>query len=212
MRFQDDGEDLSMPAISIRLAFVLVLLAFRVAWSQDTGEPRESRPNILFIMTDQHRWDCLGANGNSLIKTPELDRLAKTGANFTHCFVQAPVCVPSRASFFTGRYPHSHRNRVNYTPLDRGEVLMQARLKEAGYATASVGKLHYHPPTAQEAKRTGFDFVELHDAVRPLDQYSDYVAWRKANDPQRDIYYRALAKSIPPGRNPFRQAIDQKYS
>lgn len=201
-----------MPAISIRLALVLVFLTCRATWSQDAADSRESRPNILFIMTDQHRWDCLGANGNSLIKTPELDRLAKTGANFTHCFVQAPVCVPSRASFFTGRYPHSHRNRVNYTPLDRTEVLMQARLKQAGYATVSVGKLHYHPPTAQEAKRTGFDFVELHDAVRPLDQYSDYVSWRKANDPQRDIYYRALAKNIPPGRNPYRQAIDQKYS
>jgi len=170
------------------------------------------RPNILFIMTDQHRWDCIGANGNPLIKTPNLDRLAAAGANFTHFFVQAPVCVPSRASFFTGRYPHAHRNRVNYTPLDRNEVLMQSRLRDAGYATASVGKLHYYPPTSLEAKRTGFDFVELHDAVSPLDRFSDYVAWRKQHDPQSDTPYRALAKEIPPGKNPFRQAIDQKYS
>ena len=110
-----------------------------------------NRPNILFIMTDQQRWDCIGANGNRLIKTPHLDRLAAEGANFTHCFVQAPVCVPSRASFFTGRYPHSHRNRVNYTPLDRREVLMQSRLHEDGYTTASVGKLHYYPPNVTEA-------------------------------------------------------------
>ncbi len=171
-----------------------------------------SRPNILFIMTDQQRWDCLGANGNSIIQTPNLDRLAKQGANFTHCFVQAPVCVPSRASFFTGRYPHSHKNRVNYTPLDRREVLMQARLRKAGYATASVGKLHYYPPTPQEAERTGFDFVELHDAVPKLKQYSDYSLWRKANDPQKNIDHRALAKNIPSGENPYRQAIDIKYS
>ncbi len=176
------------------------------------AERQVSRPNILFIMTDQHRWDCIGANGNRLIKTPNLDRLAAEGANFTHFFVQAPVCVPSRASFFTGRYPHSHRNRVNYTPLDRGEVLMQSRLRKAGYATASVGKLHYHPPNVTEAKRTGFDFVELHDAVRQLDRFSDYVTWRSSNDPQADTYHRALAKDIPDGKNPYRQAIDQRYS
>ena len=133
---------------------------------------REPRlPNILFIMTDQHRWDCVGANGNRLIKTPNLDRLAAGGANFTHAFVQAPVCVPSRVSFFTGRYPHTHRNRVNYTPLSRSETLLQARLKAAGYTTASVGKLHLHPPTAEEARRTGFDFVELHDGVPSLDRF-----------------------------------------
>ena len=171
-----------------------------------------AKPNILFIMTDQHRWDCLGVNGNERIKTPNLDRLASEGANFTHFFVQAPVCVPSRASFFTGRYPHSHRNRVNYTPLERSEVLMQRRLHDAGYATASVGKLHYHPPTMVEAKRTGFEFVELHDAVPQLDRFSDYVAWRESHDPQFEIRYRATAKDIRPGKNPFRQAIDEKYS
>ncbi|MGZ0174089.1 MAG: sulfatase family protein [Planctomycetales bacterium] len=169
-------------------------------------------PNILFIMTDQHRWDCTGANGNKQIRTPNFDRLAAEGANFTHAFVNAPVCVPSRASFFTGRYPHSHRNRVNYTPLDRSEILMQARLRDSGYATASVGKLHLYPPTVAEAKRTGFDFVELHDAVGPLDRFSDYVAWRKEHDPQAKISYRAYAKDIEPGKNPFRQAIDDKYT
>ena len=175
-------------------------------------QAQTERPNILFVMTDQHRWDCLGANGNELIKTPHLDALAAEGANFTHFFVQAPVCVPSRVSFFTGRYPHSHKNRVNYTPLDRSEILMQARLREAGYQTASVGKLHYHPPTAAEARRTGFDFVELHDAVSPLDPFSDYVAWRKQHDPQTNVGYRALAKNVPDGKNPFRQAIDEQYT
>ena len=170
-------------------------------------------PNILFIMTDQQRWDCVGANGNELIKTPNMDRLAAGGANFTHMFVQSPVCVPSRASFFTGRYPHTHRNRVNYTPLSRTEVLMQARLKEAGYATAAIGKLHLWPPTVAEAKRTGFDFVELHDAVSSLDRFSDYFSWWKANDPDASKFrYRALAKDIQPGKNPFRARIADKYS
>ena len=170
------------------------------------------RPNILFLMTDQQRWDCVAANGNKLIKTPNLDRLAARGANFSHAFVASPVCVPSRISFFTGRYAHSHRNRVNYTPLDRSEVLMQARLKEAGYRTGVVGKLHYYPPAKEEAMRTGFDLVELHDAVSTTDLYSDYVKWRRANDPRKEVNVRAMAKNIEPGKNPMRSAIDIKFS
>ncbi len=192
---------------------LLALLPIGFGESVRSEDVPAERPNILFIMTDQHRWDCLGANGNSLIQTPSLDRLAAEGASFTHFFVQAPVCVPSRVSFFTGRYPHSHRNRVNYTPLDRREVLMQKRLQDAGYITASVGKLHYHPPTSTEARRTGFDLVELHDAVPPLNRFSDYVAWRNRHDPQAgQVGYRELAKDIPPGSNPFRQAIDDEFT
>lgn len=201
--------------IWLALAVVTCLGAVRGAATSMAAEgdsPAGRRPNILFIMTDQHRWDCVGANGNTRIKTPNLDRLAAEGANFTHAFVQAPVCVPSRVSFFTGRYPHTHRNRVNYTPLSRSEVLMQARLKAAGYATASVGKLHLIPPTVLEAKRTGFDFVELHDGVGYLDRFSDYVRWRKQHDPRPDRPYRALAKDIKPGENPFRAAIADEYS
>ncbi|MCE5309108.1 MAG: sulfatase-like hydrolase/transferase, partial [Acidobacteriales bacterium] len=97
-----------------------------------------SRPNILFIMTDQQRFDCLGANGNANIRTPSLDRLAAASVNFQNAFVQAPVCVPSRASYFTGRYPHSHKNRVNYTPCDGREVFLQRMLQDAGYRTGTV--------------------------------------------------------------------------
>ncbi len=171
------------------------------------------QPNILFVMTDQQRWDCVGANGNTLIKTPNLDRIAARGANFSHAYVASPVCVPSRISFFTGRYAHSHRNRVNYTPLDASEVLIQQRLKDAGYRTASVGKLHYYPPSAEAARRTGFDIVELHDGVPFTDLWSDYVKWRQTNDPKKDIKnYRALAKDIAPGKNPFRAAIDAEFT
>jgi arylsulfatase len=190
--------------------FLLYVLLHASAARADDAPAR--RPNILFIMTDQQRWDCVGANGNALIKTPNLDRLAASGANFSHVFVASPVCVPSRISFFTGRYAHSHRNRVNYTPLDHSEMLLQARLKEAGYRTASIGKLHYFPPTAEEARRTGFDTVELHDGVPFTDKWSDYVKWREAKDPQKQIYYRAVAKDIAPGKNPFRAAIAAEYT
>jgi arylsulfatase A-like enzyme len=65
------------------------------------------RPNILFIYTDQQRWDALGANSNRDILTPNLDRLAAQGVSFDRHFVQNPVCMPSRVSCLTGRYPSS---------------------------------------------------------------------------------------------------------
>lgn len=169
-------------------------------------------PNVLLIMTDQQRYDCLGANGNGIIKTPNLDRLHAQSASFSRTFVQAPVCVPSRISFFTGRYPHSHKNRVNYTPCDRSEVLLQKRFQEAGYQTGAVGKLHYYPPTREHARTTGFDRVELDDGVAATEPYSDYVRWRGEHDPQAEIPANATAGNPGAGENPYRGLIEAQYT
>lgn len=180
-------------------------------------------PNVLFIMTDQQRYDCVGANGNSIIKTPHLDRLAAESANFSHCFVQSPVCTPSRACFFTGRYAHAHKNRVNYTKLPETETLFPKRLQAAGYRTGIVGKSHLYydyPPTPDEARRTGFDDVRLHDGARSVDEWSDYVAWRNANDPKAgEAYYRQTVGDVPElavelgsNDNPHRTIIDARYT
>jgi arylsulfatase len=174
--------------------------------------PPPARPNILFLMADQFRYDCLAANGNRIVRTPNLDRLAARAANFRQAFVQSPVCVPSRVSYFTGRYAHSHHNRVNYTPCDPREVFLQRMLHDAGYQTGVVGKLHYWPPTAEHARSTGFDRVLIHDGVGSTDPYSDYVKWRRAHDPQAAVPYSAVAKKVAPGKNPFRAIIDYEYS
>ena len=167
------------------------------------------RPNIVLIIADQLRYDCVGANGNGLVRTPNIDRLAAQSANFTSAYVQSPVCVPSRMSILTGRYAHSHKNRVNYTPCDRSEVFLQRMLSGAGYQTGSVGKLHYYPPTNEHARSTGFDRVQLDDGVAATDPYSDYVKWRNANDPRRDVHYNATEKGA---KNPFRGIVDYRYT
>lgn len=172
-----------------------------------------ARPNVLVIMFDQWRYDCLGANGNGLIRTPHLDRLAARSANFTHTFVQAPVCVPSRTSYMTGRYPHCHKNRVNYTPYRQPEARIQKLLQAAGYRTGSVGKLHFMPATAAHARETGFDLVQLDDGIPRTDRFSDYVRWRNANDPRaKECHYNETVKPAVKGRNPFRARIEKDYT
>jgi arylsulfatase A-like enzyme len=180
------------------------------------------KPNVLFIMTDQQRYDCVGANNNKIIKTPHLDRLASQSANFSHAYVQAPVCVPSRASFFTGRYAHAHQNRVNYTPINDQTKFFPSYLQDADYQTALIGKLHLfyqHPPSSENAKKTGFDLVELHDGTSRTDKWSDYVVWRNQRDPNKKHHYRKLVakpaqfkKIMKQGSNPFLSVIDDQYT
>ncbi|MCF7943579.1 MAG: sulfatase-like hydrolase/transferase [Spirochaetia bacterium] len=159
-------------------------------------------------MADQLRYDCMRVHGNQLIQTPHLDALAAESADMRNCFVQAPVCVPSRQTYFTGRYPHSHKNRVNYTPLDEREILMQARLKAAGYDTAFVGKLHYWPPTREHGLKSGFNHGRIHDAA-DTDQWSDYYCWLKEQAPEYAADYRACMPT--PQSNPFTSRIPQEY-
>src|SRR5438552_14746029 len=70
------------------------------------GEP--VRPNIVFILVDDLRWDALGCMGHSFVKTPNIDRVAKEGVLFRNFFVTIPLCSPSRGSFLTAEYPHTH--------------------------------------------------------------------------------------------------------
>jgi arylsulfatase A-like enzyme len=99
-------------------------------------------PNILFLCTDQQRFDTLGCYGNPHIRTPNLDRLAAEGALFEQCYVQSPVCAPSRASVLTGRYLHSHGLWANGVPIPPHEELFPQALLDAGYDTGLIGKLH----------------------------------------------------------------------
>ncbi len=105
----------------------------------------ERQPNILWICTDQQRWDTLGCYGNSFVRTPNIDALAAGGALFERCFSQSPVCTPSRASFLTGRYPRTTRCRQNGQDIPEDEVLVTKLLADGGYRCGLSGKLHLSP-------------------------------------------------------------------
>ncbi len=100
----------------------------------------KQRPNILFITTDHLRFDTLGYTGDEVIQTPAIDRLAGESVRLNQCYVQNPVCSPSRASFATGRYPRHHGVRWNGTRLPEHEMTMVEYFKRNGYNTASIGK------------------------------------------------------------------------
>lgn len=113
-----------------------------IAFSSRTNHnPLMTKPNVLFILADQFRADCLGVAGNSLIRTPNLDALAASGTMFTNHFVQTCPCGPSRSCIFSGRYLCSTRSIRNYTPMVDAQENVGMWARAAGY---EVGALGYH--------------------------------------------------------------------
>ena len=103
---------------------------------------KKERPNILFIITDQQRYDSLGCYGADWVKTPNIDGLARDGMMFKNCYANNTVCTPSRASIFTGKPVTSHGVYRLHDILPENEVLFTKYLHDAGYRTALFGKLH----------------------------------------------------------------------
>lgn len=118
------------------------------------------RPNILLITTDQQRFDTLSCVGPGVGRTPNIDALAARGTLFGRCYIQNPVCIPSRACLQTGRYPHQHtvtymETVIDTTPgLPEHELTVHERLRSAGYHAAGFGKIHMMPDR-------GFDTVQV---------------------------------------------------
>jgi arylsulfatase A-like enzyme len=128
---------------------------------QITGHQGERiRPNVLFIITDDQRWDCMSCAGHPILKTPHLDRLAQEGARFTNAFVTTSLCSPSRASFLSGLYAHRHGVLDNFTEFPADLPTFPRRLKEVGYQTAYIGK--WHMGEENDNPRPGFDYWVSH--------------------------------------------------
>jgi arylsulfatase len=145
------------------------------------------RPNILFICTDQQRWDSLGTYGNTHVQTPAIDGLAAEGVLFDQCYVQSPVCAPSRASLVTGQYPSVHGLWANGVALPAGANLFSRSLAEGGYDCGMIGKMHL---AACFQGRT-----------EPRQPNDGYRVYRWAHDPSHgspeNDYHRWLAERHP---------------
>jgi arylsulfatase A-like enzyme len=104
-----------------------------------------TRPNFVCFITDQQRADHWGGAGNKVIRTPNIDRLAAEGMVFVRAYVANPLCMPARATLFTGLTPRGHTVRTNGIPLPYHIPTMIEALRGAGYRTHSVGKIHLRP-------------------------------------------------------------------
>ena len=164
------------------------------------------RPNILILYTDQQRHDALGVNGNADIQTPVLDRFAGDGVNFDHCFVQNPVCMPSRASFLSGRYPSSLGITHMGVPLPEDLVTLPHLLKPYGYRTANIGKLHFLPHANRDHRvphpMYGFDHLEISD--EPGTYEDAYRAWVASIAPEQ---LGGLSAGLPPGTEVWNRTL-----
>jgi N-acetylglucosamine-6-sulfatase len=136
------------------VVFAVLLVSF-TGCSEE--RPRDVRPNIVFVLLDDVRWDELGAAGHPWVETPNFDRVAHEGALFTNAFTATPLCSPNRASILTGQYAHTHGIIDN---VDRSEqshqlITFPRLLHDAGYESAYIGKWHMG---VDDSPRPGFDY------------------------------------------------------
>jgi len=159
-----------------------------------------TRPNILLVHGDQHRYDCLGAAGNPDVHTPHLDKLAAEGVRFDHSYCPYPVCTPSRYSLLSGLYTNEHRGWSNRCTLAPEIDTFPRILRRAGYRTAAVGKMHFTPTYLD----VGFDRM--------------FLAEQDGNGRWDDDYHRHLMKlglvdrvDIEDQRREFREHASKAY-
>jgi arylsulfatase A-like enzyme len=180
---------------------ILIAIIVLVQFCVDTARGQNTaRPNVLIIYADQHRFDCLVAMGNPDLKTPHLDHLAADGVLFRNSFCVWPVCTPSRYSLLTGQYVRQHRGRSNRCTLLPGTPTFANILRNAGYKTKAVGKMHFMPAYLD----VGFSELELaeqHGDGRLVDDYHRYLRDRGLIDADDSI--DQLRK--------FRQRAPEKY-
>ncbi|MDP7206588.1 MAG: sulfatase-like hydrolase/transferase, partial [Pirellulaceae bacterium] len=133
-----------MPGRFSRRHLAIFILLALLALSRPLSVPLlgAERPNIIFFLADDQRWDQMGCAGHPVIQTPHVDELARQGVRFRNMFVTTSICAASRASIFTGLYERSHRYTFRTVPLSKEHTSLSypAVLKQNGYQTGFVGK------------------------------------------------------------------------
>ncbi len=131
---------------TLKVQHILIIIAAALlitSCSKAQKDKRVKKPNIIFIMSDDHAYQAISAYGSNLIETPNIDRIAKEGMLFTNACVTNSVCAPSRATILTGKHCHINGKIGNYFPFDTTQVTFPQIFQKNGYKTAMFGKLHF---------------------------------------------------------------------
>ena len=143
------------------------------------------RPNILWICTDQQRYDTIGALGNEHVSTPNIDKIVRGGVSFTRTYCQSPICTPSRASFLTGHYPSTiHVTGNGNESFPKKPDLVTKMLSDAGYDCGLIGKLHLASAYGRIEPRgaDGYRYWQYSHAPRDdWDRGHDYADWVRSH-------------------------------
>lgn len=162
-------------------------------------------PDVLWIYTDQWRWDALGCVGGEAV-TPVIDRLAADGVRFELAVAQSPVCMPSRASALTGRYPSTLGITRNGIPVLAHTTTLADHLGSRGWHTATIGKLHFEPHANRDdtlpRPSYGFETVVVSDEPGVYDD--DYRAWVRSIEPRA---LDAVSVGLPPAAADFERIL-----
>jgi len=138
---------------------ISILSPLSNSWGSDGDKTTQTERNIIYVLTDDQRYDELGFL-NPILNTPNMDKLASGGVHFKNAFVTTALCSPSRASILTGQYMHNHGVVDNNKPPREGTVFFPSYLQDAGYETAFIGKWHMGEAAGHgtsDAKQPGFD-------------------------------------------------------
>lgn len=152
--------------------------ATSLGWVRQAAGMQAKKPNVLILMSDQHKRSCMGAYGDSVAKTPNLDHLASQSVRFTNAYCTNPVCTPSRASIMTGLYSHHHEAQDNSSPFSPEHRTIAHHFDAAGYMTGLIGKMHW-----VDGQSHGFEYrLEFND-------------WFQYLGPKVQLYVDELSRS-----------------
>ncbi|HEU5056386.1 MAG TPA: sulfatase [Kofleriaceae bacterium] len=170
----------------------VLLLAVACSGSSGTGATSrppargaDRRPNILFLISDDHSAGDLGALGNAALRTPALDALAAGGVRFTSAYTTSPQCSPSRAAIATGRSPHATGTSRLHATLTGEHATVIDSLKRAGYHVAALRKVHLGVPFQRRWDRYGGDDARFEDFFRDRPRDRPFFLWIGFHDPHR---------------------------
>jgi len=181
--------------MKIYLGIVIVLIHLMpLAGNGQQQQASKEKPNILWICTDQQRWNTIGALGNSYVHTPNIDKLVENGVAFNRAYCQSPVCTPSRSSFLTGMYPSTLHNSINggdHWPVTAPPLITKT-LDENGYVCGLSGKLHLSAADNRVEKRPDDGYREFYWSHHPWDSWPeghDYINWLEVQGLSYDSMY-----------------------